>query len=217
LPSPIGHSLVALGLLRVTDAWQARRGGAPAPGPATPATRRERLWLLGALLVAANAPDFDFLPGILLGEPGLYHHGPPHSLAAAILAGGLAAGLARWLGLQSPRRFGLLVGLVFASHLLVDMMSTDRRFPIGVALFWPVYNEYLDFPFRIFLDIKRDPDASGFVTSLWMRHNAIAVVWELVVAATVIGAIRLTRLVSAISGDDKRPPLYLPDNSSSPQ
>ena len=33
----------------------------------------------------ANAPDLDFVPGILLGDPGAYHHGISHSLGFALM------------------------------------------------------------------------------------------------------------------------------------
>ena len=32
-----------------------------------------------------NAPDLDFIPGLILGRPNLYHHGISHSLGAAVI------------------------------------------------------------------------------------------------------------------------------------
>ena len=70
MPTPVGHTLAALALR---------------------AASRELTWgtladpLLWLAVVAANAPDFDFLPGLLLGNEGLYHRGAGHSLGGAFI------------------------------------------------------------------------------------------------------------------------------------
>jgi LexA-binding, inner membrane-associated putative hydrolase len=45
--------------------------------------------IMGTTLVASIVPDFDFLPGILMGEPGAFHHGISHSVGFAFLFGTL--------------------------------------------------------------------------------------------------------------------------------
>ena len=166
MPSPLVHSLAGLAIGRFSQ-------------PA--ATRRERLWLWGALVFSANAPDLDFIPGILIGDPGRFHHGAAHSLFAAAMLGVGAAILAQRAGWSSPRRFGLLVGLAFTVHLLLDMLSTDNGIRHGVPLLWPLYDEGLSFPFAIFLDIKRDTLVTSFVHSLLLRENIDSMVREVVV------------------------------------
>lgn len=36
-------------------------------------------------LFATNAPDLDFIPGLFLGDPDLYHHGVSHSIGFGVL------------------------------------------------------------------------------------------------------------------------------------
>lgn len=146
-----------------------------------------------ALVVAGNAADLDFVPGILAGEPGLYHHGPVHSLLAAIVFGALAAPFARWLGLASARRCGLLMGAAFASHLLLDMLASDDGRPSAVPLFWPLSNAMISLPLPLFIAIRVDPAVDGFVGGLLSTHNWNAIVWELVIVTVSLALALLAR------------------------
>ena len=68
MPSPIAHSLTGYIIYRAASPVHARR------------------WQHVVLhLFAANAPDLDFLPGFLIGDPDLYHHGVSHSIGFAVL------------------------------------------------------------------------------------------------------------------------------------
>jgi len=198
LPSPIVHSLAGLGLVRIV----------PDTSPGSPASRpigwsfsgrqiRAQLPLVAALLLAGNAPDLDFVPGILIGDAGRFHHGPAHSLFAAAIFTALVLPLARRAGFHSMRRFGLLMALGFVSHLLLDMLSTDRGVRNGVPLFWPLSEASLSFPFAVFIDIKRDLRTRSFVQSLLIWHNVYAVLWECVVLTVLLAASRVGRLVRA--------------------
>ena len=62
MPSPIAHSLAGVALYQVRP------------------ERRHQLALLALLVVAANLPDLDFIPGMIMGNADRYHHGPSHSL-----------------------------------------------------------------------------------------------------------------------------------------
>jgi hypothetical protein len=90
VPSPVGHSLTGLALAGLTQYLRNRQGHAwPLPalrrGPAT------SLPLLAlALAAAACAPDLDFIPGVLVGDPNWLHRGLSHSLAASRLCGGVS-------------------------------------------------------------------------------------------------------------------------------
>jgi hypothetical protein len=56
MPSPVGHSLMGYLIYSATEKSPARPG-----------------WgILALYLLAANAPDMDFIPGMLIGEPGRY-------------------------------------------------------------------------------------------------------------------------------------------------
>ena len=196
LPSPVVHSLAALAV-----EWLERRGRR-AQRAANPAiARREAsgsgLPLLVALVVAGNAADFDFIPGILIGESGLFHHGPSHSLFAAVGFGALAAPFARWLGFDSARRCGVMMALAFASHVVLDMMATDDGWPSAVPLFWPISNEMVHLPLGMFVAIRIDPAADGFIQSLVSAHNANALLWESVIVIVALALTRVARVAAS--------------------
>jgi hypothetical protein len=144
-------------------------------------------------LFAANAPDLDFVPGILIGIPWRFHHGPAHSLLAAILFGLAAGAIARAAGAASSRRFGFLMGASYASHLVLDMMSTAVSVRHGLPFFWPIYGNAVSLPFVVFLDVKRDDTAGGFVQSLLVADNIVTLVWELFLVGLFAAVVLLLR------------------------
>jgi membrane-bound metal-dependent hydrolase YbcI (DUF457 family) len=163
MPSPLGHSLAGL---MVADA--ARRIGIPTPLP-------------GLIVVAASAADFDFFPGLLVGDADRFHHLASHSLFAAALVG-LGAGLMlHWWRGRHALAFGALVACSYATHLWLDMISADSRSLTGVPLFWPLSSTNINGPTDVFMDIAHASSSSGFWTSLVSWHNARALVRELLV------------------------------------
>ena len=193
MPSPVVHSIAGFAFNRLARG-RAHETVATKP-EARGRTRLEQLFFLGAFIFAGNAADLDFIPGILIGEPGRFHHGPAHSLSAAVLFGLVAGLLAHRFGLRSARRFGLFMGLAFTSHLLLDMLSTENGVRHGVALFWPLYDQSLVLPFPVFQDISHDSVPGSFFQSLLLRQNAYAILWELVVVGVVLVVVRFGSLV----------------------
>lgn len=126
MSTPLGHML-------------AGSAAAVTAGSRTPTLR---VLAVGAL--AGGAPDLDFLPGLILGDPARFHHGPSHSLLFAVLVAGLA-----WL-LASRHRgaWALAAGAAYASHLLLDALTVDPSPPVGIQLLWPVSDAYVASPFR---------------------------------------------------------------------
>jgi membrane-bound metal-dependent hydrolase YbcI (DUF457 family) len=159
----------------------------------------QRGLFLAALVVAGNAPDLDFIPGILVGDPGLFHHGPAHSLGAAVCFAAVMAPFARACGVRSVRRFGVLMGLVFASHLFLDMLSSDHGIRNGVPLFWPLSTQAFSLPVAIFVDIKRNVDTRSFVRSLLLWSNVYSVLRELGVLIGAFALMQLWRRATAAS------------------
>lgn len=177
MPSPLGHALAGL----VLAAALAPRGrGLPAV-----------LLAVGASL----APDLDFVPGLLAGDPGRYHHGASHSvgaaLAAAAVGGALAApplGRATGLVALGAGRAALLCGLAVLAHVTLDTLAVDTSPPYGVALFWPLDGAYRISPWTPFADIQREQtDAAAFFRTLPSLHNLRAVLVE----AALIGPVLL--------------------------
>lgn len=113
-------------------------GGIVAGWPAAP-DRRWRGVLV--LAVVAIAPDLD----LLVGD----HRGISHSLGAAAIAGTLA-----WAATRRPR-WGLVVALAWASHVLLDWLSNDTRAPIGVMALWPLSEDYYKSRIEVFGAISR--------------------------------------------------------------
>ena len=146
MPSPLVHSFA---------------GAALAPAAAT---RQARITVIGALIVAANAADFDFIPGLLVGDSGRYHHGPAHSLVAAAVVGLIGAWIGRRIQLPSPGRFGVVMALAFATHLALDMMSIGKEVRHGVPAFYDIREL-----------IRGRPMEAALVVTPIESHHAISV------------------------------------------
>jgi membrane-bound metal-dependent hydrolase YbcI (DUF457 family) len=118
MASPLGHSLISFILAR-TERTRLQAGNRFA-------------WYAFAIL-AGNAPDLDFLPGLLLDEPFRFHRGATHSLVAACAFGGIVYFLARRM---TPRAGALaLLGFsCYSSHLVLDLPA--------VPLCWPFFSSH---------------------------------------------------------------------------
>ena len=134
MPTPIGHALVGATL------WAAGRR------LWRDADRNERRGLLGLAMVAALAPDLDFIHADAGGiaVSGLYHHGLTHSLGFALAAGLLIWGYGAMRGYAGAGVAGGLVAAAWASHGIVDLFYDDGFIlnGYGLPLFWPVTGDY---------------------------------------------------------------------------
>jgi len=147
MATPLGHGLIGLAMARA---------GQPASGPSL------RAWaLFGA--VAANAPDFDFIPGLLVGDPNRFHQLGSHSLLAVVMFA-LAAGLfaRRWPGQWLP--VALWSGGFYASHLVLDMLTFDGRPPYGLPLFWPWSADHFIAPVTPLHGVRHGVPGDGLLT-----------------------------------------------------
>ena len=156
--------------------------------------------LLAAAVALANAPDLDFLPGLLTGQPALYHRGLTHTLGA-VVAVGVVVGLAlRALGWRTgtASRAALWVAAVYASHLVLDFFTTDVKGPHGARLLWPLSNEYLISPVTPFGEVIIDPSGClAFVQSLVQAPALRVWLGEIGLLVLVVAAVRIVRLVRA--------------------
>jgi len=122
MPLPIAHALVGASLAAAIHTGQ-------------PCSLRYRVALIsGALL--ANAPDLDFFLVFTLHSKA-WHRGFTHSL---VFAGLVCLLFILTLG-RRRLRDGLAYGLAFASHGIVDFLTTKAGG--GVELFWPFSAERL--------------------------------------------------------------------------
>jgi inner membrane protein len=163
MPSPVGHSIIAFTLYRVS----AR--------PHEPFGWRK----LALYLVAANAPDLDFIPGLLIGQPDRFHHGASHSIAFAVLFALVFGLLSHIMKIDSVRSsLPILFGL-YLSHLGLDCLSIDTSAPYGMPLFWPVSDTYYKAAVGVLPDIRRCNSSNYFFASLFSLHNLRSVCLEL--------------------------------------
>ena len=174
MPSPIGHSLAGCAIYAGTNdnytiSWKT----------------------LFLYILVANLPDFDFIPGFLLGAPNSFHRGVSHSLGFAFLFG-IVLGLLVARNTTTQRFFKniLIFSGLYFSHIFLDLFSMDTSIPIGEKLFWPVSNEYFSAPFHFFLDIKRKVSSNyEFITTLFSFHNFLAILIEIAVLIPVLALV----------------------------
>ncbi len=172
MPLPIGHSLAGYTLY---EGHHSRLN-----------FFRHRWATIAFFVVLANLADIDFLPGYLAGNPNLYHHGPVHSLGAALLVGLLG-------GLFFGRRYGHfwryfgIIAAVYYSHLVLDFFNNDTREPLGVMLLWPLSDVHFMSPISLFASVHKSSDSSTFFQSLFNWHNFGVALRELVIMGPVAG------------------------------
>lgn len=190
MASPVGHALFG---------WALGHGGKQVTGPGVPkepATTRDGQghaggrWLLPAgAAFAAVAPDLDFLPGIVVGDPNLFHQVYSHTLLAALSVGLVAGLVARLLCGRDGLRVGGIVGLAYGSHLLLDFLTHDLRPPFGIPLMWPFSTEHVVSPWPLFRGILHGVPGQGLgeiLGQIFSLHNLIAVGIELSVTLPVL-------------------------------
>lgn len=176
MPLPIGHALAGIAFQRARP-WYFFDGFWP-----------DALFFV----FLANLPDADFLPGILLGSPNLYHHGIFHSLGAALAMAMIGGG---FFYLLKKRFWAPAAGifLVFYSHLLLDYFALDFSAPYGLPLFWPLSSRYFIAAKPIFINITRSEQSHDFFASLLSRHNLVAALREIVLLGGLALAMTLLR------------------------
>ncbi len=155
MPSPVGHSLIGLGLglgvLSPRGAWRDLLAFA------------RRNWAALLLVVAmANAPDVDYIPGVLVGRINAYHHLYTHTLGWIAL---VAAGA--WLVARAFRPgFGWVWLPIFfaalATHLLADLVTEDTAAPYGIMALWPFTDRFYLSPVTIFRHLEKAEWADVF-------------------------------------------------------
>lgn len=166
MPSPIGHSIAGFcGYLLVY-----RTAGM---------TLDARLSVLGVSLFLANLPDIDILPGLLLGNPSMFHRQATHSLIVALILSGLAMILAiAWKRLKIC--WIVWGSLLYFSHIFLDLLVFDPSEPKGVQLFWPISDHYFISPITVFSPFDYFSPDTGIWRSVLSMHNVFTVSQEIV-------------------------------------
>lgn len=180
MPLPIAHSAAGLASYILFRDTKAR-----APKHST------SIGLAITAIVVANFPDLDFLPGLLIGKPGEFHHGPSHSLPAALLYGALIFLVVQRFFVEVSKKTLFLVCLVASlSHPIFDFLSADTSYPYGVPLFWPFHDAYYISPVEVFADVTRMQTSNRiFLTTMFNSHNLMNVVRETLFSVSLLAAV----------------------------
>lgn len=182
MATPLGHALLGISFLRVVRK--------------PVAVTTWKWYLLG--LISANAADLDFIPGIIIGNPNQFHHGPSHSLLAAIFFGILASAFAKWLNTGRVQII-LVASFVYSSHLLLDYFASDSRAPFGMPLLWPFSDKHWLASVALFPGIKHGVPGESFLqvlVQIFSMHNAYAIFTEIIILLPVLLATRFLKHVS---------------------
>jgi len=129
--------------------------------------KEENLKLALYCMFLANAADLDFIPGILIGQAGRFHHDLSHSFGAAILVGLLSAlGMRLWKKRGALKAF-LISCPAYASHIILDLSNGHCK---GMPLFWPLSSHRFSLDFKVgYLDKAKSietADLGGFLEHL---------------------------------------------------
>jgi inner membrane protein len=150
------------------------------------ATAHNRLSLILLCIFMANAADLDFLPGILIGNPPLYHRGITHSLMFAFI---VSIGIAGAYSIIRKKPFLTMFSLCFISyltHLVIDFFGPydSHHDPVrGLLLFWPISGERFISPIPVFVgtyhNASSSPTILRWIESILSLPNLIAIIREI--------------------------------------
>ena len=131
------------------------------------------------ILLMANLPDIDYVPGVLMGEINAFHHWYTHTLGWIAVVS-----LAVWILWRKTHRAGWSVFAVLfaalASHLAVDLFSADHSVPYGIMALWPFSDAHYKLPWPILRDVWRHFSVEATI------HNLISVAWEIAVLLPIL-------------------------------
>ena len=182
MPSPVGHSLIGLAVA----AQCVLRPGAAASLCRQVVEHRGRI-LLGVAF--ANAPDIDYVPGVLTGDINAYHHYLTHSIGwvALVVTGGWLV----WRALRPATdwRDAVLLASAAVSHLLADLVTADGRAPFGIKALWPFHADYMISPVSVFLRLQKREWGE-----LLQASNFVAVGWEVLICAPLLMVVLAAKL-----------------------
>lgn len=150
------------------------------------------------LMLLANLPDIDFLPGYLVGKPNLYHHYQTHSLGFAAIVATLG-GLFYWRRRGRFWPYFLLFFTAVSSHLFLDLLTVDSAPPYGMTLFWPFSMQFYHGSWEVFAAVHKSEFSRDFFASLFHPMNLRVVLLELAVMLPIAGLVRALKRFGASS------------------
>jgi len=170
--SPVAHTLVGIAL-----GHQLQPRGVASSGA----------WLAFSA-AAACAADLDFAAGLLAGDVNGFHHGPSHSLGAAILFG-LASALIWTPWCRQGLKVFVAGSVLYASHLALDAVCGNRYWVSGQTLAWPFASMRFTSDWYFFNGIHHGhpgDSVASILGALWSLHNLRTVALEALVLLPLV-------------------------------
>lgn len=183
MPTPVGHTIIGVAL---GCGYLMPRGRL--------AAGFQILWeqraLFFVILLMANLPDVDYIPGILKGQINAFHHEYTHTLGWIV-----AVAVASWLLWRRAERVGWTVFAVLfaalASHLIADFFSDDGNPPYGILALWPFTDRFYISPVSIFWSLRK-----ATWNDVFQWYNVRAALYEaLILAPVVVGILIYKRFM----------------------
>lgn len=169
MATPIGHALAGYAVYKFASLKDEGR--------------KNRRVLLGLALSMAIAPDLDFVPGIAIGQPALYHQLVSHSIGIGLAVSVVTAGLLSYASKSFITIFNLCF-VSYLSHLAIDFFAPDGRPPYGQPLLWPISDEYFLSPVSLFLGVHHAGSAEAstleWLAGIFTLHNVQAIAMEVI-------------------------------------
>lgn len=151
--------------------------------------------MLLIVIFLANLPDIDYLPGLFIDKPNIFHHGATHSIFFAVVVGFLTAFLFSFRKSKTFwKHFFIFFALCF-SHSVLDFFTKDTSLPLGEQLLWPFTDNYYLSPVTIFRDVSKGGTNKSFLMSAFEIYNFITVLTECIIFAPILIGIRKLRTI----------------------
>ncbi|MCG3204771.1 MAG: hypothetical protein KCHDKBKB_01488 [Elusimicrobia bacterium] len=166
MPSPIGHALLG--------AWVGWRGP----------SNKIFSWWTGWGLFFALLPDFDFIPGLLMGEPFKYHRSITHSLGFLLAISFGTFAVLKVAGIKKLWTMTFISAGALLSHLMADYFCVGEYGSMGLPLFWPINSQYYSASVGIFIPLYSGE--RGQVIS-WV--NLILLVLEFITGLLIVSGL----------------------------
>lgn len=182
MPSPVGHSMIGLA---IGAGFAIPRGTPWRQWP--DALRAHRVPVVLGLIMA-NAPDVDYIPGVLTGDINAFHHYYTHTLGWIVLA---ALGVWMiWRAFHPGVAFGHFLFLLGAlsSHLVADWATRDTSYPYGIMIAWPFSREHYTAAVPVFWNFMKTDWGEVF-----MFRNVFVMMGEFLVTLPLVALVPLCK------------------------
>lgn len=189
MPSPVGHALAGASIALVASQLGHETG--PMGGWSSRVGFRTSL---AACVALAVLPDVD-----LLYQP--IHRAFTHSVGSTILVTIIATVVTGWVTGRRSVTFGLLCGVAWGSHSVLDWLGADPNPPRGIKVLWPFSDQW----FISGWDIFRGTERRRIFTVESMIYNARTVAQEIAMLAPITVGLYWWRVRGArVAGPESR-------------